>query len=92
MMTSRERQIFKVKRREVKPRFAMKPGHLALVVLFVAATSTSAPVLIRLHQVFAVQEPAQNDYYCQLIRDGASTVDMDEGALADLCAKWGVNI
>lgn len=40
----------------------------------------------------AAEPVHQNDYYCQLIKDGNMKVVGERGNLEALCAKWGVNL
>lgn len=38
------------------------------------------------------EEIHQNDYYCEQIKQGSAQVRGAEGSLAELCAKWGVQL
>ncbi len=42
------------------------------------------------------EEPAseikQNDYYCQLLKEGSSRMVTEHGDLKALCAAWGVTL
>lgn len=37
-------------------------------------------------------EVRQNDYYCQLLKEGSSRMVTEHGDLKALCAAWGVTL
>lgn len=92
MMTARERAIFRVKSRSPKRRHRLQLDTAIFLVLLVLATGTGTPVFVRLHEVFGATGTLKNDYYCSLIKDGSSTVDMPRTELVKLCAEWGVDL
>lgn len=92
MMTARERTIFKIRPRAKRHHRRLKLDTTIFLLLLVLAIPTSAPMIVRLSQVFGEPGVLKNDYYCSLIKEGSSTVDMPRTELVRLCAEWGVDL